>query len=411
MGILASGAGIAKVIGLLTMPIITRIYTPEDFGVLAVFSTAIFLIVPLSTLFYSITIPLPKTDGMAVNIVFICSVMIVLIASILAMLFAFFGDSIFGFFNMAVIADYWWILLIGIIAASFYELMTYWATRVKAFKSVAKTKVWQALISAILKIGLGLLGYKPLGLFIGDVGQRGGGGISLVKEFYNKFKSNINYVTYNRIKFVLRYYIDFPIYRLPSQFVMKLTGQIPVLYFAYQFGREETGQLGLSLSIIGLPMILLGSSTGKAFYANISRVDSKNSIEIYLLTKSVLRRLILFSVPPFLILYTLSPVLFAYIFGSEWHNAGEFTRILSIYLLSQFMYSPIGSYIFNVYKEQSKVLLLNLIRLILVVTIFVLSSIFVFNPYNTLWVYALSMSVYYLYSTTIAFKVIKSNIK
>ncbi len=409
MGILASGVGIAKVIGFLTMPIITRIYSPEDFGVLAVFTTAILLIVPLSTLLYSITIPLPKTDGIAVNIVFLCSVLILFITGLLSAIFFLFGNSIFGFFNMEEIASYWWLLIIGIFAASFYDLMTHWATRVKAFTEVAKTKVWQASIAAVLKIGLGILGFKPVGLLIGDVGQRGGGGVSLFRSFYGKFIGDYDQINLERVILLYKYYIAFPIYRLPSQFIVKITGQLPVLYFAYQFGQDDTGQLGLSLSLIGLPMILLGSSTGKAFYANISRINTNNSIEIYKLTKAVLGRLILFSLLPFIILFTLSPVLFGFIFGNEWYTAGEFTGILSIYLLFQFMYSPIGNSIFNIYKEQSKVLVLNLIRLILISLVFIIGSIMEFDSHNTLWLYALSLSLYYLFCTGVVFKVIKSN--
>ena len=410
MGILASGVGIAKVIGLLATPIITRIYSPADIGVLAVFTTVILLVVPLSTLFYSITIPLPKTAGIAINIVVLCSALIFTVTTILSISFFLFGDVIFGFFNMEEIAAYWWLLIIGIFAASFYDLMTHWATRTKSFVQVAKTKVWQASTAAIINIGLGLIGMKPLGLLIGVVSKKGGGVISLFRSFINDFKTNIPSVKIKRICFLLRYYVEFPIYRLPSQFIMKLSGQIPVLFFAYHFSQEETGQLGLSLSLIGLPLSLLGSSTGQAFYANVSRISTNNPVKIYEVTKSVIKRLILFSLLPFIILFTLSPMLFGFIFGNEWSVAGEFTSILSIYLLFQFMYSPIGNSIFNIYREQSKVFILNLLRVALIILVFFIAILIDLNPYNTLWFYAIVLSIYYILSTYIVFRVIKSNI-
>jgi len=395
MGILASGVGIAKVIGFLTMPVITRIYSPEDFGVLAVFTTAILLIVPLSTLLYSITIPLPKTDGMAVNIVFLCSVLILFITGLLSVLFFLFGNALFGFFNMGEIADYWWVLVIGVFAASFYELMTHWATRVKAFAVVAKTKVWQASIAAALKIGLGLLGLKPIGLLIGDVGQRGGGVISLVKEFYNKFISNLKYVTYNRLKFLLRYYIDLPIYRLPSQFLLKLSSQIPVLYFAFQFGQELTGQLGLSLSMIGLPMALLGNSTGKAYYAEIAKVGPKRKEEILVITKNVTKRLSFLGIVPTTVLVFAAPFLFQIVFGAEWEQAGVFTSILAFYLLIQFVTSPLMN-VFTVLNRQDKFLQINITRSFLMLLVFGISFLLSFNAYITLSIYVVAMCLHYI---------------
>jgi O-antigen/teichoic acid export membrane protein len=406
MGILASGVGIGKAIGFLSMPIITRIYTPEDFGVLAVFTTAILLIVPLSTLLYSITIPLPKTDGIAVNIVFLCSVLIVFITGMLTMLFALFGDSIFGFFNMEEIAAYWWVLIIGIFAASFYELMTHWATRVKAFTEVAKTKIWQASISAVLKIGLGLLGFKPLGLLIGDVSQRGGGVVSLVKAFFKKLRDNLKYVRYNRVKFLLRYYVDLPIYRLPSQFLFKLSSQIPILFFAFQFGREPTGHLGLSLSMIALPMSLLGTTTGKAYYAEIAKIGEKKKEEILSITKKVTKRLFVLSILPTFILIFAAPLLFQIIFGAEWKQAGVFTSILAFYLLIQFITSPLVN-VFTVFNLQRKFLEINIVRSMLMVAVFGISYLYSINVYNTLILYTIIISLHYIFTGYQVFKVIK----
>lgn len=406
MGILASGVGIGKAIGFLTMPIITRIYSPEDFGVLAVFTTAVLLVVPLTTLLYSITIPLPKTDGMAVNIVFLCSVLILLITGLLAVIFSLFGNSIFGFFNMEEIAAYWWVLIIGICAASLYELMTHWATRIKAFTEVAKTKVWQATIAAVLKIGLGLLGLKPVGLLIGDVGQRGGGVISLARWFYKKIVSNLKYVTYKRIKFLLRYYIYLPIYRLPSQFLLKLSSQIPVLYFAFQFGQEPTGQLGLSLSMIGLPMALLGNSTGKAYYAEIAKIGSKRKEDILSITKKVTIRLSLLGVIPTIILIFVAPFLFQIVFGAEWEQAGIFTSILAFYLFIQFITSPLVN-VFTVFNLQSKFLEINIVRSIIMGIVFGTSFYFGINTYSTLTLYTILISGHYIFTGYQVFKVIK----
>ena len=395
MGKLASGVGIAKGIGLLTMPAITRIYTPDEFGVLSVFVSSIILIVPLTTLLYPITIPLPKHDGLALNIAVLSGSLILTVVSILAVVFYLFGESIFGFFNMTEIARYWWLLALAIFAASFYELLAHWATRVKAFAEIAKTKVWQAMISAFLKIVLGALGFKPIGLLIGDAAQRGGGVVTLIKAFKEDIKKNIHLVTIKRIRFLASYYIDLPKFRLPSQFLLKLSGQVPVLFFAFQFGQEETGQLGLSLAMIGLPMTLLGSTTGKAYYAEIAKVGPKRSSEILRITKSVTKRLFVLSLIPCIVLIFAAPLLFRIVFGAEWEQAGIFTSIMAIYLLFQFVTSPLMN-VFTVYNLQFKFLQINVIRGILMIIIFGVSFLFNMNVYNTLIIYVAILSSYYV---------------
>src|SRR5690625_2843667 len=73
MAKLASGDGISRVIGIATMPIITRIYLPEHLGVLSVFVAIVAIIAPIATFRYSLAIPLPESAVMAVNIVGLAS--------------------------------------------------------------------------------------------------------------------------------------------------------------------------------------------------------------------------------------------------------------------------------------------------------------------------------------------------
>lgn len=406
MGKLASGLGIAKVVSFATVPIITRIYTPDDFGVLSVFTSAITLLVPFAAFLYPIALPLPKNDGLALNIaafsiLFICSITL-----IISLLFFVLGNVIFEAFNMIVIAEYWWLLAFGVFVASLYELLTHWATRVKAFKEVAKTKVSQAILSAVVKIGLGTLGLKPLGLLIGDIVQRGGGVISLIRSFLFDIRHNISHVSIKRMRFLATYYLDLPKFRLPSQFLLKLSVQAPILFFAFNFGKEVTGQLSLSLMVIGLPITLLGSSTGKAYYAEIAKIGANRRDEILALTKSITKRLSILSLIPTMVLLLFSPFLFQLIFGQEWEQAGIFTSILAFYLFIQFITSPLVN-VFNVYNKQRKFLEINIVRTILMGVVFGISFLYNYDVYQTLIFYTIIISSHYIFTGYQVYKVIR----
>ena len=68
VGVLAGGTAVAQGIGVLALPLITRLYTPEDFSVLAVFSSIVAIVSVAACLRLEIAIPLPETDEDAANL-------------------------------------------------------------------------------------------------------------------------------------------------------------------------------------------------------------------------------------------------------------------------------------------------------------------------------------------------------
>ncbi|WP_147303560.1 lipopolysaccharide biosynthesis protein [Rhodohalobacter sp. SW132] len=406
MSILASGTGIAKIIGLAAMPFITRIYTPEHFGILAVFTAALVILLVFADMRYIVALLLPKSDELAFNLFILILSLIGLITLFCTIILLFYGELIFAFFNMVEITSYWWLLILGLAGASIFELLSQWAIRKKSFDVVAKTSVWQSVFSASAKIGLGLFGLKPIGLLIGVVLKKAGGILAFLKIFLKDFRNYWYKVTFKKIFFLLRYYKELPMYSLPSQFLLIVAGKIPVLYFAFQFGSNTTGQLGLAMTVIGIPIGLLGRSTGQAFYSEIARIGKDNSEKIYNLSINILKRLAIVSILPCTILLFGSPFLFQLIFGSEWYQAGLITSILTIYLFFQFLSLPFIN-ILNVLNLQNIYFKINLSKILLATIPFTLSYFFEYEIYSTLILYTIFMSIYYTYSSYAIFSIIK----
>ena len=102
------------------------------------------------------------------------------------------------------------------------------------------------------------------------------------------------------------------------------------------------GQVGLATTMLSIPVTLLGSSVGKAFYAEVSGMGSSKRIEILYLTRKVIQKLFCISLIPTILIVLFAPILFELFFGTDWVQAGVFARILAIYLITQFVYSPIS---------------------------------------------------------------------
>ena len=79
--ILTSGATVGYLIILLTSPILTRLYSPEEFGVLALYISVVGVLTPLITLKYELAIPLAPNERAAIAIVLLSFILAFIIKS------------------------------------------------------------------------------------------------------------------------------------------------------------------------------------------------------------------------------------------------------------------------------------------------------------------------------------------
>ena len=345
--ILVLGASSAKLLGFAAIPIITRLYSPEDLGLLAIFASLVSMLLPLTTLRYVIAIPLPRRDEMAINILVLCLGVSSAVTFLALSLFWIFGSEIFGFFSAEKIAPLWPLLIVGLYAETAFEALTMWATRKKAFREIARTHIAQSFAGAVTKIGLGLLSATPGGLIAGQVVQQSGGVVFLLGRFRTAFSLISSEVTFKRLRHVFYYYREIPIYRLPSQMVLILSSQIPLLFAALVYDIQDVGQISLAFMAIMTPVNLLAQTAGTAFFGEVSRVGRTNPARILKITV--------------LILLIFGPDLFELAFGGEWRIAGQYAQLLSIYLFAQLVTQPTMN-VLTIFNKHSIFLRINLYR-------------------------------------------------
>jgi O-antigen/teichoic acid export membrane protein len=249
-----------------------------------------------------------------------------------------------------------------------------------------------------------------MGLLIGHVVSQSGGCTSLYISFYQKLKINLKHVSVKRMAFVFKHYSDFPKFRLPSQFLLAFSGNAPLLFIGMLFDKQTTGQLGLALTTLALPMALFGNTTGRAYYAEIAKIGRKNPEQIRQITKSVTKKLFLVSILPLLLLLLAGPWMFTMVFGEVWSKAGEFARILAVYLVAQFVTSPLVNAL-NVFEKQFIFLKINIYRSIIMLIIFGISYVMLLSSYQTIFIYSIFMTFHYSFTSFQIYKVINQAIK
>lgn len=402
MATLALGSGIGRVIGIVAIPVLTRIYTPEDFGVLAVFTALVAILAPLVTLRYVLALPLPRQDGVAMNLLALSTGLMLGLSALIALSLWMGGETLLGLVSMQVLAPWWWLIALGVLGTATYEMLTLWATRRRAYKVIAQTNVTQSLAGTVVKIGLGVLSVQPLGLLLGQVVAQAGGVGRLLRGFLGEFRANWHHISPARLRKVAWKHRGFAIWRVPSQFLMVFSMQAPMFFMAALYDAQTTGQFGLAMMALSVPVALLGRTTSQAFFAEASVLGRRRASEIRAMLRSVVVRLGAVSLLPTIALLLLGPVLFTVLFGRDWQLAGSLAQALSVCLFFQFIQTPVA-HVFYIFDGQRQLLLLNGQRVVLMGAVFGASYGLSWPVGYTVWAYSLTVALHYALSVLYAF--------
>ncbi|MCR9393961.1 oligosaccharide flippase family protein [Vibrio alginolyticus] len=395
---LAKGAVFARIIGLVSIPVLTRIYSPEDYGVLALYTSLIAILAPIFTFRYVQAIPLPKTDKMAINLFSVCLALILMSSLFIAVILFFFSETILNWFDMRALAPWWPVIVLGAAGTALYELFSLWATRKKQYKIIAKTQVTQSFFGNLTKILMGLFSFKPAGLLIGQFIAQSGGVGSFIKQSLPDFIKLKSQVTKSRSTFISSYYRGFPVFRLPSQILMSLSLQAPTLMMAALFSKESTGQLSLAMVALNLPITLIVRAVSKAYYAEISSIGKNNIEKIRRITFSVQKKLFLIGFPLTIVTMFVAEYAFVVIFGSEWLKAGQMAVVLAPFMLLQFTSLPLIEAI-NVVGSQIHFLILSIVRVLGLIIMFVGSIYFHVQESTFLIMLSAYLTLFYLFTS------------
>ncbi|WP_232179334.1 lipopolysaccharide biosynthesis protein [Methanococcus vannielii] len=405
---MSSGTAIAQIIGTITYPIITRYYTPDEFGVFVTYSSIIAILSIISSLKYEFAIPIAESEEKAVNIVFLCVGILIIYSSIIFLALLLYSNEIFSLLGNEHLNQYWYLIPIGVSFIGIYSLFMYWSFRKKEYLAISKTTISQSFFGNISKIGFGFLNMGAFGLIFGDILGKSAGITVLSKSFINNkcfSKANLSEIIEQSKR-----YIKFPIYSAPSKLLNTLGVQLPVIFITLLYGSSVAGFFGLSHTIVSIPMSLIGTSVGNVFYGEAASIGRKNPKKIKELSNNLLKKLIAIGIIPLITLILFGPILFKFVFGSNWYQAGIYAQIIAFLVFFRFMFTPITN-IFSVFERQKEELYLDSFRLVLVLIAFGISKYVNLDSFWAIGLYSLAMCIVYFVTYIYAQKILNDEIK
>ena len=131
--ILTTGTAFGQLLVLIASPLLTRLYTPEDFGVLGVFSALLMVFGIAVSLCYELAIPLAEDDARMVNLLALSLVLALLVSSLFGVSVWLWGDLVTGWLNTEALRPLLWLLPVGLLAMGCNRALTHWAIRRQEF--------------------------------------------------------------------------------------------------------------------------------------------------------------------------------------------------------------------------------------------------------------------------------------
>ncbi len=356
-----TGTTIAQAIPIAISPILTRLYTPEDFGVFALFISLVSIFGSIANGRYEFAIMLPKKDEDAINIFALGFIINVALSLFLLLMVIVFHDLFISLLNNKEISLWLYLVPFSVFLIGCFNLLNYYNNRLKNYKDLAKANVYKSVVTAVVQLSIGFIKQSTIGLISGQIISQIFANTKLLR---NIIKDKILLLKISKVKMiaVANKYKDFPKFNVPHAVMNTLSSNMPVLIINFFFGSTSTGFFAIANKVLLLPVGLFTSSFSQIFLQKIT-YNRNNRIDQEKFINKVVFKLLGYSFFPFFIAFIFLPNIFGIIFGKNWIIAGEYAQILIPMLYLTFTGSILSNIII-VYNEQKKAFKIEIINTI-----------------------------------------------
>jgi O-antigen/teichoic acid export membrane protein len=338
--ILGMGMGGAQVIAVAASPVLTRLYTPHDLGILALFTAASAIFTIAATGRYEMAIALPKSDADAANILGLSCLIVLLMALLAAVTLTMAGHALIQTFGAPELDPFLFLIPVAVLAIGLYQPLPWWAARRQQYRQSSVSQILRSIGGTGVQIALGLAKSGPVGLILGTIvgqliaisflaaqvwrrdGQLIGASVSL-KEMW-------------RLGRDLR---DFPKFNMPRAVLYSMAQTVPPILLVMYFDTAVAGMYWLATRVCQMPITILGETVRQVLYQRAAAQFNRGEGLLEMLTKSTVGLVFIMAVPFFVTVFY-APAVFEIAFGEEWAQAGIFSQWLVIPSALDFICGP-----------------------------------------------------------------------
>lgn len=399
---ISGGSVIAQGINFLFQPIVTRLYSVEEFGEYAIYTSVLAVVSVIISLAYDQAVIAVTNEEEAQQLMFGT----VYVSGILSVFFAafcvFFRSRVLSWMELET-CDWFYILPVNLFMLSTYNLIISYNYRLGKYRSLGVSACIRSAGMGLMQILLFYAGMSSVGLSFSRVVALF---LSSILIFLNMIKAGIlkeNASIPLVWKSFKRNY-QFPAFQLPASFVNHFLDTTITFAILSLFTRKELGMYSIVVQILAMPISLLSTSLRQLCISEFNKRhrDLSASRKLYLQIAFGMSALIVLGMG---ILYMWGEPIFVFIFGKKWAGAGIYIRGLALLYAVRFVAYPLSS-VAIVEKKQNVFLIFQISLIVSSFVAFSISKIFSFSIYKYLFVLSAALSLVYILQSFVFYKIL-----
>jgi len=403
--IMSSGAIVNIVVAFILTPIVTRLFSQEEFGIFYIYASIVAIASLVINGMYPHAFVVPKYKRDFLALLKVCFTLTFGGLLFFYLCIFLFGDWFCSILSAEAIIPFKYLLPIGLLVTTLNILFSNWNVRRKEFKKNASSNVVLSASAKGAQIGYGTLisGSFP-GLIYSDIISKALATTILVSKTMAVDFALLKRITINEMKAIAIEFKKYPIYLLSSNFVNRFTSDIPIYILSSFFGLGAVGAFGFANTIMQIPFNVIGNSIAPVYFqrANELYLNDKESLKAFTI-KSYDKMLLLGSLA-YGFIFAFGDIIFKYVFSAEWELAGKLAMILSVYYVFKLISSPFAR-IFRVVRREEITLKVNIFLAVMRLVCLVLGLIFN-NLYIAIVGFSFGNLLGYAYNNFEVFKII-----
>ena len=401
---LMTGTTIAQAIPVAISPILTRLYTPEDFGIAAVYGAVAAIFGSIATARYELAIMLPEKDDDALNIVALGLSIATALSVLLFFVVIIFNQAICDLLGNQDISFWLYFIPLSVFFIGLFNVLKYYNNRTKQYKDLAKANVYKSIASVIVRLSVVFIKPGPTGLLSGQITSQI---VANTKLFVNTVRNkNLKLIlSVSKMKLLSKKYDDFPKYSTAAVLANTSSSQLTNILISTFYSISTLGFYSLVQRILGMPSALIGKSIGQVFYQQAAEEKRKTGTALIIFKKTIIK-LAMIGLPIFGILFFVVEDLFAFVFSEAWRTAGKFATVLVPLFYVRFCIAPIT--VLNQIYLKNRLGMFWQIGLFVLYTSILISGYYLEIDFKVILILFTSIiSIYYFFFLTLIYSYLK----
>lgn len=361
VGKLLSANVFAQAIGLLVYPILTRLYSPEDFGLLILFMSIGGILSLLATSEYQSAILLPSRSEEAAGVARVGFRLLIVWMMVLSLSIPF-SKPISQLLKAPELSEVYWLLVPYVGLMGCWSIYNFWLTRLREYGHISGYQLNQSIIGVLTKLLFGWMGWLRSGLVLSSVLSPLIALLTIFGRSKEAFRALWTPCDMSARELAYRYR-RFPLYSMPRSLVNNLSGNLPAILLTPYFGLNQLGFFAMAMTLAFRPITMITASIHQVLFEYIAQlVREKQSIAGRL--KKLWIKLSMIVIPIMAVLSVSMSWLVRLFLGEGWGETATLIRYMIPWITCVFLIAPLA-FISEVFGRQRLFLIIEIAYLAL----------------------------------------------